>query len=505
MSSYKTKLKLLQIKRDSEFENFTKEIANLREKLKPTELLGYMQSKKRNRTSVKPSERGEAFHERKRIGAQTSRILSKDPKAQISRKESIKDLSKEESKRTIPKLPEQDKKIHKGHVKNAQGSRDEVKELVIKLQEANTEKANFILLYNESLGELNEMQEKSNKEICTLNSIIKKLQAELLTSNKECDQFKSEVNNLNKELTNLKNKIHTNKGGLKERESEEIERLNRDKEKSNEIISKMKDYVKNVTAKLFAAENDKNKYKNLYNRLLKEHTMEYNLKDSASGELTQDDSKHKEIEDMNKKLYEENEKLHVNIKELMQRLSELEQERDKLKSHIKNRTNEHLEIKIIEPNSFKQLNESSKRVEEELEIQQLGSVNGSLLKMDNSLNSRCQNLNVAVSTEDFSKDTFESERPPKSEGTKITVEENGALLQKIKQLECKQEDYERLLSESARELESERTKHKEQLLKFKDDYCRVYKDMNNLKKALRCAQEELISKENEIQSLKALS
>eukprot|EP00826_Nyctotherus_ovalis_P031727 TRINITY_DN2543_c0_g1_i3.p1 TRINITY_DN2543_c0_g1~~TRINITY_DN2543_c0_g1_i3.p1 ORF type:complete len:545 (-),score=173.26 TRINITY_DN2543_c0_g1_i3:135-1769(-) len=519
----KTKLKLLQIKRDSEFDSFTKEISVLKERLKAlepkgSELPSYMQSTKKSRASVKPAERRDGVHERRRVGAYTSRMSSRDPKLQINRKESFKDLSKDEVKGSAQKVHsgERDKRIPKPKYdrekcdsavkKDTQSLREEMKELLIRLQETSSEKTNFILLYNESLEELNEMQEKGKRDICVLNETIKDLQTKLAVSTEENErlqkQYKEGVNSLNKEIARLGRQILSTKGesvemsGISEKD-EEIERLSRDKAKSNEIISKMKDYVKTVTSKLFTAENDRNKFKKQYNELLEEYN---NLKVQHTPEaqdkgLARDDS---EMEAVNKKLLEENTSLQETVKELTSKLSTIEQEPAFTKE---NSMHPHQEQPgIIEPNSKNKPKENLKRIGE-LEIQQLGSVNGSLLKQ--GANSRCQNLCVRGSTDDFSKDTFESERVPRSGDVKVTAEEYEALLLKVKQLESKQEDYERLLGESGKELESERAKHREQLLKFKDDYCKVFKDMNGLKKALKAAQEELASKDEEVRMLKA--
>lgn len=511
MVESKTKLKLLQIKRDSEFDSFTKEINALKERLKTLEPKGgdlpsYMQGTRRSRASVKPAERRDGVHDRRRAGAHTSRLASRDPKLQITRKESFKDLAKDDAKRSAHKAsaPEHDRKIPKPKYdrekcdsaakKDTQSLREEVKELLVRLQEVSNEKTNFILLYNESLEELNEMQEKNKKDICLLNGTIKDLQAKLAVSTEENErlqkQYKEEVSSLNKEIARLGRQILNTKGELAEmseisEKDEEIERLSKDRAKSNEIISKMKDYVKTVTSKLFAAENDRNKFKKQYNELLEEYN---NFKMQDRG-LVRDDS---ETEAVNKKLLEENTSLQETVKELKSKLSTIEQESTVIKENPMNLRQEYPEI--IEPNTKDQTKKG------DLEIQQLDGVSGNLLRL--GANSRCQNLCVRGSTEDFSKDTFESERVPRGGDAKAAAEECEALLLKVKQLESKQQDYDRLLSESGKELERERAKHREQLLKFKDDYCKVFKDMNGLKKALKAAQEELAAKNQEVQTLK---
>eukprot|EP00826_Nyctotherus_ovalis_P006862 TRINITY_DN11675_c0_g1_i15.p1 TRINITY_DN11675_c0_g1~~TRINITY_DN11675_c0_g1_i15.p1 ORF type:complete len:148 (-),score=30.79 TRINITY_DN11675_c0_g1_i15:95-538(-) len=63
------------------------------------------------------------------------------------------------------------------------------------------------------------------------------------------------------------------------------------------------------------------------------------------------------------------------------------------------------------------------------------------------------------------------------------------LAHKIALLETEQEKYKRLIAESNQKLEDETKSHREQLMKFKDDYCRVFQEMNLLKKALKAAQD----------------
>eukprot|EP00826_Nyctotherus_ovalis_P007715 TRINITY_DN11968_c0_g1_i1.p1 TRINITY_DN11968_c0_g1~~TRINITY_DN11968_c0_g1_i1.p1 ORF type:complete len:511 (-),score=162.80 TRINITY_DN11968_c0_g1_i1:110-1642(-) len=466
-----------------------------------------------------------------------------------------------------------------------EASKDNITDTTIKLLEIEKEK-DFLKNCNDELTDLNTALKT---EVNMLQEQLKHLQ---LNSEKEKNELKkihSEVmERLNSEILKSKEEVRLVRQSLQRLEIK-LTAPASDQEKSNTVVTKMKDYIKVLTTKFALLERDKATLKKMYSETLEElnkakgeyraelvevnqavEKLEAKLleckskfsstavpcdKIRAINELQTKlseaecekenlkriyDEKVEELNKANEKLAEEN--LHItqtfksrssqaNTDELLRRAEEAESERENYKAKytvkleelgkvkqkaeklregfeklMKKKNEEGAKaIKKMEEEMQEvrgKLEEASKKlVESNAEVERLRSENKIVQEKNSVLNLKYQHGSEDANSEE---ETLESLHQPleKKGGAKIAAKGAEELINKIELLETEQEKWKQLLSEANQRLSNETESHKQQLLKFKNDYCKVFQEMSSLKKTLRSIQEELARKNKEMEILK---
>eukprot|EP00826_Nyctotherus_ovalis_P033362 TRINITY_DN2698_c0_g1_i20.p1 TRINITY_DN2698_c0_g1~~TRINITY_DN2698_c0_g1_i20.p1 ORF type:complete len:403 (+),score=87.87 TRINITY_DN2698_c0_g1_i20:298-1506(+) len=151
---------------------------------------------------------------------------------------------------------------------------DKIEELETKLTGSESNRMDLQMLHSESLIEMNIMEEKSRKTIQALQSKL----AEAESANSKLEkEHNNMVMHLNKKLTKLTEEMQQSKTNhiiavdtLSKSHAEEVEKYRRDKVQSDEIIKKMKEYIKNLTGRFSSLETDKHNIKTLYIKTLED-------------------------------------------------------------------------------------------------------------------------------------------------------------------------------------------------------------------------------------------
>jgi len=387
------------------------------------------------------------------------------------------------------------------------------------------------------IKELNEenkkLKDKSAKDQEKFNSqLIEKLET-IKDLNKELSKAENEKDRLSKQYENLTSKTQEMELKLNEQE---------------ENLKKLREEIANI-------KEDRDDTKEIYNTTLEELNQTKKIHEESTKELNTKletlKSKEEECEDIIYNLKKTNEELNFdlskittelgeakeNIKKLSDELEETKKERDEIKGKFVNGLEEFAKLREkvgklkedheklakkkreLAVNALKKLEEEldeSSRNNRELE-QRLSELKAKLTEATEKnelLNQkvclfemRCNNLTEELEQAIYYKQTFgQAFNFSTSEvEAKFRLAENEMLKTKIAHVEAEKERYKDEIAETKKELAKMKTQHKDHLLKFKEDYFRVYQDKGKLKKALKSSQAEVMEKEKVIQSLRESS
>jgi len=325
-----------------------------------------------------------------------------------------------------------------------------VKSLMVKFTSMEKDKNNLKRLYTETLEELNKVRGEYKTELVTVSQSIDRLETKLL----DCKSKVLEPSNKTQAIGELQTKlseIECERENLKKIYDEKVEELSKANDKLMEENKNIKSIPSEseLVVKLSQVENEREEYKAKYIAKLEE-----------LGKVKSKAEKLKEgFEKLIKKKNEEGIKT---IKKMEEEIQEIKKDREGI---------------------YRRLLESNAEIER-------------------AKSEKTQNLKYVNEDANSEEETLESLHQPTDKKVKVIPKENEDLVSKVEVLEAEQEKYKQLLAEYNKKLTNESEAHKQQLLKFKTDYCKVFQDMNSLKKALKSAQEELVKKDEEIDQLR---
>lgn len=349
--------------------------------------------------------------------------------------------------------------------------KDYIKTLMAKFAQLEKDKAALRKVHSETLEELNKVRGEYKVELAEVNQSVEKLEAKLLeckgkfsSTDVPCDKARV-INELQTKLS----EAECERENLKRIYDEKVEELNKANDKLAEENLRIGQSLKSLPSQASAgevlrleeAESERESYKAKYAAKLEE-----------LGKVKQKAEKLREgFEKLMKKKNEEGAKVIKKMEEEMQKV------RRELEETCK---------KLVDSNA---------------EVERLKGENKIVQEKNSALNLKCQHGSEDANSEE---ETLESLHQPleKKGGAKIAVKGTEELINKIELLETEQEKWRQLLSEANQRLNNETESHRQQLLKFKSDYCRVFQETSSLRKTLRSTQEELARKSKEVETLK---
>eukprot|EP00826_Nyctotherus_ovalis_P056205 TRINITY_DN7540_c0_g1_i7.p2 TRINITY_DN7540_c0_g1~~TRINITY_DN7540_c0_g1_i7.p2 ORF type:complete len:502 (+),score=149.77 TRINITY_DN7540_c0_g1_i7:2221-3726(+) len=373
--------------------------------------------------------------------------------------------------------------------------------LEAKLSEMKSEHAKIKKLYNDCLHKLSFAEGKAKEE-------VKKLLEEMRVVKENLVKVQSDNTNLrkkNKKLVEDNAKCNTDINSVKEDIKLTINKLSTVESEKTTLQQVIEDSKKRLKASSEEIKQNNVHVKELQQKLntqvleLKEAIKEKeNVQSRCNEELKSlKEQSNKLEEELNKKLSEAEKERDDYKQKYMAKIEELGQVKtkaEKLHSDFekcnKKRTEQNLE-------SIRKMEEDSLSLKAELQLlsTQLSTqqqLNKELQSENIALSTQCKRLCEELSIAEISKETFDSEVVERrGEGR----EEN--LATRVARLEEEKSEWKKELDASCEKLAKESLAYKERLLKFKEDYLRVYQEMKRLKKALKVAQEALSQKEAE--------
>lgn len=320
-----------------------------------------------------------------------------------------------------------------------------VEELEAKLAGSESNRKDLLILHNESLIEMNIMEEKSRKTIQALQSKLAETES---ASNKLEIEHNKIVMHLNERLTKLTDQMSQSEtkhiiaiDALGKSRAEDAEKYRRDKAQSDEIIRKMKEYIKNLTGRFSSLETDKHSIKTLYIKTLEDFNkqkLEYNservrlqhtiekLEARAQEYAVQAEAgntaSHKEdreavlqLEEAARERDEYKQKYLTKLEELSKVKGKAEKLMEDYTKFIKRKNQQGaLTVQKLQSKLIAQIEHlSTKLLEANAELERLKSDNRILVEKNGALKLCCLQLSEDVS-EELSKETFESEQVEKA-------------------------------------------------------------------------------------------
>jgi len=375
--------------------------------------------------------------------------------------------------------------------------------------------------YNESKEEvlhLNKLKDEYNIQILKHKTAIKSIQE---TNNMLIEDFSSQIHKLERENEALRLQCNNiiEKTKLKEVQDEltTIKYMNTE---YTIIIKKLNTDNKTLTKQLVVLEEN-------YNRLLNTSEMEKKKLKGISEELIEKNSElislltkaEESIINLNEELTEYKNPKNSLSTELEEQKNKVEETKKQLRNIVKlEETIKELQLKVIKQEEAiskqdKELHEVKKERDDyekkyNEKIEELGKVRTKVEKLKANFEKYNKkkdeaNLNTIHSLTEQLNDLKNVNMNLTREISLLHSQLNKPLQDDKGSSLVKEEKYKQLLKEKDQLLEKEVSKHKDKLMKFKQDYSKVYQDMNTLKKKLVEVREYSKNKGKEIELLKA--
>jgi len=369
---------------------------------------------------------------------------------------------------------------------------------------------------------VNEHKGKEAESDKTLRTLQKTKEAEIKKLHNEISNLKGKQSPLRSQSRGLGRLKNTLNRGLVRNESRA--EITFHTTKHTEVKKMSKDIVSKEIPRLNeVVESLKNKLNELtvqYNEILQELNM---LEEKNCIDLNKVKNENKVLNEELVRLKELLNKLRLENKpeaNLAVKLIEVEKARDDYKIKYMEKIEELGKVRVKAEKLkeefdriLKKKNEQAagaiKKLEEELtsnftkEIKRLQIENQELKELSCL---QYQHSGEECNTLEYSKETYESELPIPEKKTldlRYPLDEKRMLLRKITQLEAEQKNYKKIAKETEQKLVKENDLHKQRLLKFKDDYCKVFQEMAELRRELKKAEEKIGLQEEEIAKLRA--
>jgi epidermal growth factor receptor substrate 15 len=388
----------------------------------------------------------------------------------------------------------------------------------------------------------------SQDRIKELNEEVKKLRdrsgKDLEKLNFEMTEKLETIKNLNKELFKTENE--------KDKLSKQCESLTLKNKEIELKLGEQKESLKKLQEEISSIEEDRDNTKEMYNTALEELEQNKKLNEENIKELNiklqASKTKEKEYEDAIYDLKKTNEDLNFDISKVKAELDEAKNTIEKVNNELEETKREREEIKgkfingleefaklkeragklkedyekfskkkhELAVNTLKkmevELNESNKKnqeleqrlVEVKIKLTEAVEKNELLNQKARLFEVRCNNLTEELEQAIYYKQNFGQtfNFSTTEVEAKFRLEENEMLKTKMAHVEAEKERYKNQIIEMTKELAGMKIQHKDHLLKFKEDYSKVYQEIGALKKALKSSQIELMEKEKEIQVLR---